>query len=37
LVQHIDIVRYFIVIVIFYCTDTIAFHKSDWKFSEGGR
>jgi len=31
-----DIVRYFIVIVIFYCTNTTGFHMSDWKFSEGG-
>jgi len=37
LVQHSDIVRYFIVVVIFYCTNTTAFHISDWKFSEGGR
>jgi len=37
LVQHSDIVRYFIVIMIFYCTNTTAFHMSDWKFSKGGR
>jgi len=36
LVQHSDVVRYFIVIVIFYCANTTAFHMSDWKFSEGG-
>ena len=35
LVQHSDIVRYFIVIVIFYCANTTAFHMSDWKFSKG--
>ena len=35
LVQHSDILRYFIVIVIFYCANTTAFHMSDWKFSEG--
>ena len=37
LVQHSDVVRYFIVIVIFYCANTTAFHMPDWKFSEGGR
>ena len=37
LVQHSDVVRYFTVIVIFYCANTTAFHISDWKFSEGGR
>jgi len=36
LVQHSDIVRYFIVTVIFYCANTTAFHESDGKFSEGG-
>jgi len=35
--EHSDVVRYFIVIVIFYCANTTAFHMSDWKFSEGGR
>jgi len=27
-------VRYFLVIVIFYCVNTTAFHMPDWKFSE---
>jgi len=31
------VVRYFIVIVTFYCANTTAIHMSDWKFSEGGR
>ena len=35
--SHSDIVRFFIVIVIFYCANTTALHTSDWKFSEGGR
>jgi len=35
--QHSDIVRYFIVISIFYGKNTTAFHMSDWKFSEGSR
>jgi len=34
LVQHSDIVRYFLVIVIFYFANTTAIHMSDWKFSE---
>jgi len=35
-VQRIDILRYFLVIVmIFYCANTNAFHMPDWKFSEG--
>ena len=34
-VLHSDVARYFIVIVIFYCANTTAFHMSDWKFSEG--
>jgi len=34
-VQYSDIVRYFIIIVILYCTNTTAFHMSHWKFSEG--
>jgi len=36
-VQHSDVVRYFIVIAIFYSANTTAFHMSNWKFSEGGR
>ena len=32
-----DIVRYSLVIVIFYCANTTALHMPDWKFSEGGR
>jgi len=35
-VQRRDIVRYFLVIVIFYCANTTAFHMPDWKFLEGG-
>jgi len=35
-VKHSDIVRYFLVIEIFYCANTTAFHMSDWKISEGG-
>jgi len=35
-VEHSD-VRYFLVIVIFYCANTTAFHMSDWKMSEGDR
>jgi len=34
--QHSDIVRYFLVIVIFYFANTTAFHIPGWKFSEGG-
>ena len=34
-VQHSDIVRYFLAIVIFHCARTIASHLSDWKFSKG--
>jgi len=30
-------VRYFLVIVIFYCANTTAYRMSDRKFSEGGR
>jgi len=37
LVRHSDIVRYFLVTVVFYCANTTAFHMPDWKFSEGGR
>jgi len=36
-VPHSDIVSYFLVIVIFYCANTIALYMPDWKFSEGGR
>ena len=36
-VEHSDIVRYFLVIVIFYCANTTAFHMHEWKFLEGGR
>ena len=36
-VHHSDIVRYFFVIVIFYCANTTAFHMPDWIFSEEGR
>jgi len=32
-----DIVRYLLVIVIFYCANTTAFLMFDWKISEGGR
>jgi len=28
---------YFVVTVIFYCSNTTAFDMSDWKFSKGGR
>ena len=35
LVQHSDIVRYFIVIVIFYCANTTAFYMFDWNFRKG--
>jgi len=34
-VQHSDILRYFLVIEIFYCANTITFHMPDWKISEG--
>jgi len=34
-VQHIDIVCYFSVIVIFYCANTTAFHMPDWNFRKG--
>ena len=34
-VQQSDILRYFLVIEIFYCANTIAFHMPDWKISEG--
>jgi len=37
IVQHSDIVCYFLVIVIFYFANTTAFHMPGWKFSEGGR
>jgi len=30
-------VRYFFVIVIFYCANTAAFHMPDWISSEEGR
>jgi len=33
--KHSDIVRYFLDIVIFYCTNTTAFPMSDWKIWEG--
>jgi len=29
-------VRYFLVIVIFYCANTTAFHMSDWKIAIWG-
>jgi len=31
-----DIVRYFLVLQIFYCANTTAFHMPEWKISEGG-
>ena len=34
-VQQSDILHYFLVIEIFYCANTIAFHIPDWKISEG--
>ena len=34
-VQQSDNLRYFLVIEIFYCANTIAFHMPDWKISEG--
>jgi len=34
-VKHGDIVCYFLVIEIFYCANTTAFHMPDWKISEG--
>jgi len=36
-VKHIDIASYFLIILIFYCSNTTAFHISDWKILEGGR
>jgi len=36
-VKRSDIVRYFLVIVIFYCANTTAFRMSDWKTFEWGR
>jgi len=30
-----DIVRYFLVIVIFYCANTTALHMPEWKCLEG--
>jgi len=36
-VKHSHILRYFSVIVIFYCANTTTFHMSDWKISVGGR
>jgi len=36
LAKHSDIVRYFLVIVIFYCASKTTFHMYDWKFLEGG-
>jgi len=35
-VKHSDVVCYFLVIEIFYCTNTAAFHMPDWKISERG-
>jgi len=32
---HSDTVRYFVLIVIFYCANTPALHMPDWEFSEG--
>jgi len=37
LVRHSDIVRYFLVMVIFCFANTTAFHMPDWKFSKWGR
>jgi len=34
-VQQSDILRQFLVIEIFYCANTIAFHMPDWKILEG--
>jgi len=34
-VKHNDIISYFLVILIFYCANTTAFHISDWKILEG--
>jgi len=34
LVQFSDIVCYFLVIVIFYCANTAAFHMPDWNFGK---
>jgi len=36
-VKHSDIISYFLVILIFYCPNTTAFHISEWKILEGGR
>jgi len=36
-VQHSDVVHYFLVIMIFCCANTTAFHMPYWKFSEWGR
>jgi len=36
-VNHLDIASYFLVILIFYCANTTAFHISDWKILKGGR
>jgi len=35
LVQHSDIVRYFLVILSFYCANKTALHMPGWTFSEG--
>ena len=34
-VKHSDFIGYFLVIEIFYCVNTTAFHMPDWKISEG--
>jgi len=34
-VKHSDTVSYFLVILIFYCANTTAFHNSYWKMLEG--
>jgi len=35
LVKHSGIISYFLVIEIFYCANTTAFHLPDWKILEG--
>ena len=36
-VKHIGTASYVLVILIFYCAKTTAFHLSDWKIVEGGQ
>jgi len=36
LVQHSNILSHFLLVMIFYCANTTAFHIPHWKFSEGG-